>query len=131
MVLASGVHRLELVNRRFNYRDLVSIRIEPGGLTSHSVALPYGSVRIETTPGAEIWIEGQRVGAAPLDDVAVPIGTREVVVRSADRRERRESVEVRVGDVALVNAVFEPLANAAEAAAGMPTLQAPSLHIIR
>jgi PEGA domain len=131
MVLASGVHRLELVNRRFNYRGLVSVRVEPGGLTSHAVALPYGSVRVETTPGAEIWIEGQRMGEAPVDDLAVPIGTREVVVRNADRRERRQPIEVRVGEVAVVNAEFEPLANAAEAAAGMPTLQAPSLHIIR
>jgi eukaryotic-like serine/threonine-protein kinase len=131
MVLASGVHRLELVNRRFNYRDVVSVRIEPGGMTSHSVALPYGSVRIETTPDAEVWIEGQRVGRAPVEDLPVPIGTREVVVRSADRRERRESVEVRVGEVAVVNAEFEPLASAAEAAAALPTLQAPSLRIIR
>ena len=67
----------------------------------------------------------------PLDDLAVPIGTREIVVRSADRRERREPVEIRVGEVAVVNAEFEPLANAADAAAGMPVLQAPSLRIIR
>jgi hypothetical protein len=100
-------------------------------LTSHAVTLPYGSVRIETTPGAEIWIEGQRIGEAPLDEVPVRIGTREVVVRSADRRERRQPVEVRVGEIAVVNADFEPLADAAEAAAGMPTLQAPRLHIIR
>jgi serine/threonine-protein kinase len=131
MVLASGVHRLELVNRRFNYRDFVSVRIEPGGLTSHAVALPYGSVRVETTPGAEIFVEGQRMGQAPLEDLAVPIGTREVIVRSADRRERRQPVEVRVGEVAVINAEFEPMVDAAEAAAGMPTLQAPRLHIIR
>jgi hypothetical protein len=131
IVLASGVHRLELVNRRFNYRDVVSVRVEPGGLTSHTVKLPYGSVRVETTPGAEIWIEGQRMGEAPLDDLAVPIGTREVIVRNSDRRERRQPVEVRVGEVAVVNAEFAPTANAADAAAGMPTLQAPSLHIIR
>ncbi len=97
IVLASGTHRIELVNRRFNYRDEVSLEVAPGELTSYSVSLPYGSVRIETSPGAEIWIEGERVGEAPLSDVPVAIGTREVVVRHADRRERRQPVEVRRG----------------------------------
>ena len=99
IVLASGTHRIELVNRRFNYRDEVSLEVAPGELTSYSVSLPYGSVRIETSPGAEIWIEGERVGEAPLSDVPVAIGTREVVVRHADRRERRQPVEVRRGEV--------------------------------
>jgi len=131
IVLSGGTHRIELVNRRFNYRDEVSLKIAPGELTSYSVSLPYGSVRIETTPGAEIWIEGERVGAAPLGDVPVAIGTREVVVRHADRRERRQPVEVRRGEVSVVAAVFEPAASSADAAAGMPALAAPSLHIIR
>ena len=131
IVLASGTHRIELVNRRFNYRDEVSLEVAPGELTSYSVSLPYGSVRIETSPGAEIWIEGERVGEAPLSDVPVAIGTREVVVRHADRRERRQPVEVRRGEVSIVAAAFEPSASAADAAARMPTLAAPSLHIIR
>ena len=130
MVLASGTHRLELVNRRFNYRDVVSVAIEPDGLTSYSVALPTGSVHVETAPGAEIWIEGERIGAAPLGDLPVAIGTREVVVRHANR-ERRQPVEVRQGEVTVVTAIFEPLASPAEAAAGLPALTAPSLHIIR
>jgi hypothetical protein len=131
MVLESGTHRVELSNRRFNYRENVSLRITPGELTSYSVSLPHGSVRVETTPGAEIWIEGERIGEAPLGDLPVAIGTREIVVRHPDRRERRQPIEVRVGEVAIVNAEFEPAASAAEAAAGMPTLAAPRLHIIR
>ena len=45
IVLASGTHRIELVNRRFNYRDEVSLEVAAGELTSYSVSLP---VRIGT-----------------------------------------------------------------------------------
>jgi serine/threonine-protein kinase len=129
-VLESGTHLVELVNQRYNYRGQASLTIAPGEITSHTVSLPSGMVRVETTPGAEVWIEGERIGEAPLDDVPVPIGTREVLVRNVDRRERRVPVEVREGQVAIVGAPFDS-ADAAAAAAGLPALAAPSLHIIR
>jgi hypothetical protein len=57
-------------------------------------------VRVTTTPGAEVWIEGARVGVAPLNPVPVPIGTREVVVKGSTLGERRQSVEVKFGETA-------------------------------
>ena len=54
---------------------------------------------IFTADGAEVFIEGERVGVAPMAAVSVPIGTREVVVKSPEFGERRGTLEVRVGQV--------------------------------
>src|SRR6185503_19042437 len=56
------------------------------------------SVHVTTTPGAEVWIEGERAGMAPLAAVQVPIGTREVVVKDPNGGEVRRAVEVKYGD---------------------------------
>jgi hypothetical protein len=45
-----------------------------------------------------VWIEGERVGVAPMDAIPVQIGTREVVVKDAALGERTESVEVKYGE---------------------------------
>ena len=77
--------------------------IRPTAVTAHTVSLPNGSLRVNTETGAEVWIEGERAGVAPLGIVPVPIGTREIVVRHPDLGERREAVEVRFGVVTEVN----------------------------
>jgi hypothetical protein len=64
-------------------------------VTAYTASLPSGKVIINTAPGAEILIEGERVGVAPLDSLDVPIGTRDIVVRHATLGEKRLSLEVR------------------------------------
>lgn len=99
IVLKPGRYRVGLVNRQLNYRDEITLDIRPGAVTAHNVSLPNGLLQLETEPGAEIWIEGERAGVAPLAAVLLPIGTREVVVRHPDLNERRAFVEVRYGGV--------------------------------
>jgi hypothetical protein len=98
LLLSSGSHKIEFVSQRFNYRSTVTLTIRPGQVTAHTLALPSGRVRVTTKPGAEVWIEGERVGVAPLEAKAVTIGTREVVVKDASFGERTESVEVKNGE---------------------------------
>jgi hypothetical protein len=97
VMLPPGRHRVEMINSRFNYRSEVTFDITSGQLTSHTVSLPSGRLRVRSAPGAQVWIEGEHVGAVPLGDIPVPIGTREVVVRHPQFGERRQSVEVTSG----------------------------------
>jgi hypothetical protein len=97
ILLPPGAHRIEFVSTRFAYRSSTNVTIRPGQVTPYTIALPTGLVRVTTVPGAEVWVEGQRVGVAPLDAFPVPIGTREVVVKDA-RGERRQAVEVKFGE---------------------------------
>ena len=94
LLLPPGRHRVTLRNDQFNYRDSATVDIEAGLVRAHNVTLPLGRVNIDAPAGAEVWIEGQRVGDGPLQDVPVPIGTREVVVKHPSFGERREFVEV-------------------------------------
>jgi hypothetical protein len=103
LILAPGRYKVGLVSTRLHYRGEATLDIQPGALTSYSVPLPNGLLQLDTEPGAEVWIEGKRVGVAPLRPQSVPIGTREIVCRHPDFGERREVVEVRYGEVTAVS----------------------------
>jgi hypothetical protein len=98
IVMPPGRHRVAMVNTRLNYRGEVVLDVGPGAVTAHTVALPDGLLEVETEPGADVWVEGERAGVAPLGAISVPIGTREIVVRHPDLGERRSIVEVRYGE---------------------------------
>jgi PEGA domain-containing protein len=98
LLIASGTHNIEFVSERFHYRAAASLTIPPGHVLPYTVALPSAEVHITTTPGAEIWIEGERIGVAPVEQLHVPIGTREIVVRDPDGAEKRQVVEVKLGE---------------------------------
>ena len=98
LLLASGTHNIEFVSERFHYRAAAILTIPSGHVLPYTVALPSAEVHITTTPGAEIWIEGERIGVAPVEQIHVPIGTREIVVRDPEGAEKRQVVEVKLGE---------------------------------
>ena len=98
LLIASGTHQIEFVSERFRYRAIASLTIPSGHVLPYTVALPSAEVYVTTTPGAEVWVEGERVGVAPLDAIHVPIGTREIVVKEPDGAEKRQVVEVKLGE---------------------------------
>jgi len=98
LLLASGTHQIEFVSERFHYRAIASLTIPAGHVLPYTVALPSAEVHITTTPGAEVFIEGERIGIAPLEALHVPIGTREFVVRDSAGAEKRQVVEVKLGE---------------------------------
>ena len=103
IILPPGVHRVVLVNERLNYRGTATLNIRPASVTSHTVTLPNGRLQVNTEPGAQVSIEGQPIGVAPLGPLPVQIGNREVVVTHPSLGTRREFVEVRLGSVTQVN----------------------------
>jgi hypothetical protein len=94
ILLAPGQYKVTFVNNHFRFKADVELTIRPGEVTTHTVELPTGLLAVNTVAGAEILIEGERVGTAPIAPVTVPIGTREVIVRHPQLGERRQSVEV-------------------------------------
>ena len=122
LLVPPGQHRLELVSRRFNYRGELTLSMQAGQILSHTVSLPSGVLRVRGVAGTEVWIEGEHIGALPLAEVTVPIGTREVVFRHPQYGERRQVVEVGAGAPADISVSFGAVA-AADAAA---TLEAPA-----
>ena len=97
IVVKAGRRRIELVNKRLNYRGEVTLDIAGGQVTTHTATMPPGQLRIAGAPGGEVWVEGEHVGTLPLGDISVPLGTREVLVRHPLFGERRQTVEVTYG----------------------------------
>ena len=60
--LPPGRHKITLVNGRFDYRADVELTVKAGEITTHSVELPLGTLIVNTAPGAEIFVDGERMG---------------------------------------------------------------------
>jgi hypothetical protein len=110
ILLAPGQYKVTLVNTQYGYREDAEFTIKPGEISTHTVALPQGSLHVTTEPGAEIFVEGELMGIAPLAAFRVPIGAREVLVRHAELGERRQSVEVVQGQPVELSVIFKDTA---------------------
>jgi PEGA domain len=97
ILLAPGQYKVRLVNTHYGYREEAEFAIKPGEISTHTVTLPQGSLRVTTDLGAEIYVEGEHVGTAPVAAIQLPIGTREVLVRHPQLGERRQSVDIILG----------------------------------
>jgi len=124
--LPAGQRRLRVVNRRFNYEGTISVDVKAGELTSHTVTLPTAPLRITAPEGSEIWVEGQFSGVAPVSSVPVTIGTREIVVRHASHGEKKQSIEVRNGEPAVLTVDLDTPPPTGADANGLPPVMPSS-----
>jgi hypothetical protein len=104
IMLSPGRHKVTFLNQRLNVRETHTIEIQAGGIKSYTVKLRPGSLNVNAPSGAEVWVDGDRIGAAPLRNVAIALGTREVIVRHPSFGEHRESVEITHGAAATITA---------------------------
>ncbi len=107
IALTPGRHKVTLINGRFKYRTDVELNVKAGEITTHAVELPLGTLTVNTAPGAEIFVDGERMGSAPLAAFPAAIGGREVLVRHVDLGERRLTVDVVPGKATEVNILYE------------------------
>ena len=89
-----GRHEFELTNARFGYRSTHVLQVSPGQVTPLTVDLPSGIVEVDVQPWGEVWVEDKRIGQAPLESIAVPIGAHEIRVTHPELGERRLYVDV-------------------------------------
>lgn len=92
--LPSGRHELELKNDEFEFRSVITVDIQVGGLTSADVMLPDGLLSLNALPWAEVLVDGRAEGTTPLANLAIPIGRHEVIWRHPQLGERRQEVSV-------------------------------------
>jgi hypothetical protein len=94
IMVAAGRHELQLVNEALGYSATRVITVQPGKVSSIAAELPNGTVSLNASPWAEVWIDGQRVGETPLGNLSVPIGPHEVVFRHPQFGEKRHAISV-------------------------------------
>jgi hypothetical protein len=97
IVLAAGVHQLDLINLALGYRVRQSVVVKAGEVASVTLTPPNGLVSINAQPWAQVWIDGNPVGETPLANLSVPIGDHEIVFRHPQLGEKRQNARVSLG----------------------------------
>jgi hypothetical protein len=94
LLLKPGRHELTFTNRDLDYTSTHVIEVEPGESKTLSID-PKGSVNLNATPWAEVWVDGKKVGETPLANLQLPLGTHEVVFKHPQFGERRMTTTIR------------------------------------
>jgi hypothetical protein len=95
--LPAGEHVIGLENESVGYRDVRTVQVAAGKITTVPVTLPNGAISINARPWAEVFVDGQRVGETPVSQYALPVGIHEIVFRHPELGERTVSVVVKLG----------------------------------
>jgi hypothetical protein len=97
ITLSPGRHKVTFVNKQFQVRETRTIDIQAGSIASHTLKLPSGSLSVDAPAGAEVLVDGERIGNAPIRGSAVAIGTRDIAVRHPSFGDLRQAIDVRYG----------------------------------
>jgi hypothetical protein len=108
IILPAGRHELELVNTRIGFREIRSVEVEPGKTAAVNVLSTEGAIRINAPAGAEVFIDGNRLGEAPLGEQKAVIGTREILVKHPQLGDRKVTATVTSGAPVEVTVEFPP-----------------------
>jgi hypothetical protein len=94
LTLPAGRHVLDLASSAFRLRREITVDVPAGRSVRVSVPIPSGTISVNALPWAEVFIDGRSVGTTPLANIAVPVGSHDVVWRHPELGERRQTVTV-------------------------------------
>ena len=96
IMVTAGRHQFDLVNETLGYRATRMVQVPPGKVTTVPIEWPKGTMALNATPWAEVWVDGQKVGDTPIGNLAVTVGAHEVIFRHPELGEQRHAVSVTV-----------------------------------
>jgi len=94
MLASPGPHTVEVVSQAMGFRETRHVEIKPGQVSAVTIQMPPVTIEIVAPADAEILVDGQVVGQAPLGPLQVAVGTREITMRHPALGERRQVVSV-------------------------------------
>jgi hypothetical protein len=97
IMISAGRHQIQLSNDTLAYRETKVLQVSPGKVASLTIQLPQGTINLNATPWAEVFIDGKSVGETPIGNLAVPIGPHEIIFRHPQLGEKRQAVSVTLG----------------------------------
>jgi PEGA domain-containing protein len=100
LMVSAGKHEIDLVNDDLGYRTSRTVQVPAGKVATVNPEMPNGSIAINATPWAEVWIDGNKVGETPIGNLTLPIGSHDVVFRHPELGEQHHTATVSLKDVA-------------------------------
>jgi PEGA domain len=94
LVLSPGPHDLRVVSDTLGFEKPLHAEIFAGKTTHLSLPLPKGTLSLNATPWAEVWIDGAKVGETPIGNLSLPVGPHEVVFKNPDLGEQHHAATV-------------------------------------
>ena len=100
LMVAAGRHDLDLVNDALGYRVSRTVQVAAGKVSPIKVDMPKGTIALNATPWADVWIDGEHVGETPIGNLALSIGTHDIVFRHPDLGELHHTALVTLKEAA-------------------------------
>jgi hypothetical protein len=94
LTLQPGSHVLEIVSQTLAFRTEARVEVAAGSHNRVPVKLPKGTVHLNATPWAEVWVDGQKVGETPIGNLSLTIGPHEIVFKHPELGEQAHAATV-------------------------------------
>ena len=95
--LPPGPHVFELVSETLSFRAPARVDVVAGKTSRIPIALPKGTMHLNATPWAEVWIDGVKIGDTPIGNLPVTIGPHEIVFKHPELGEQAHAATVTAG----------------------------------
>ena len=88
IMLPPGFHEIQFANKALGYAHTQRVEVKPGEVTRVTVTPPRAQLTVTTSDPAEVFLDGIKIGDAPVTDLAIDPGMHEVFVKrpGAERR---------------------------------------------
>jgi hypothetical protein len=94
LVLPPGPHDLRIVSETLGFEKPLHAEIFLGKTTHLALPVPKGTISLNATPWAEVWIDGEKVGETPIGNLSIPVGPHEIVFKNPDLGELHHAATV-------------------------------------
>lgn len=102
-----GTRRLTFANPALNYDEVREVEVEAGGLTRVALRPPTGVINLDADTTAQVFLDGRPLGTTPLPNVAVSLGTHDLLFRDARGGEVRYQIVVALGPAYRLKATLQ------------------------
>ena len=79
---------------QLGYRVTRTVQVTPGKVTPIKIELPKGTIALNATPWAEVWVDGEKIGDTPIGNYQLTLGPHDFVFRHPDLGEQRHTAMV-------------------------------------
>jgi serine/threonine protein kinase len=94
LMVSAGRHELEIVSEAVGYRVTRTVQVFPGKLTPVKIEFPKGTIALNATPWAEVWVDGEKIGETPIGNYQLTLGSHDFLFRHPELGEQRHTAVV-------------------------------------